>query len=73
MTHQPEKLNLWDRFMNRYRKEVHSRGSDAWSNVKTFNGYPIESTRHHYQRDWVEYKTVDRLTGSETIEREYLT
>lgn len=26
MTHQPEKLNLWDRLFNRYRKEVYEEG-----------------------------------------------
>lgn len=27
----PEKLNLWDRFFNRYRKEIIAEGDDPFS------------------------------------------
>jgi hypothetical protein len=74
MTYQPEKLNLWDRLFNRYRKEVAERGLENWSKTyqDSFTGLPLESTRQTYCRDWVDYRIIDRLTGSVTIEREYL-
>lgn len=65
---QPEKLNLWDRFFNRYRKEVHDRGTENW--ITTYNGVTIEGS--NYSKDWIEYKIIDRVTGGYTIEREYL-
>lgn len=61
-TFQPEKLNLWDRFFNRYRKEVFERGIQHWTNDWGQNRV----------RDWIEYRVIDRLTGSVTIKREYL-
>lgn len=64
MPHQPEVLNLWDRLFNRYRREVADRGSVLWGRVGT--------DLYDYRRLWVEYRVIDRLTGSETIEREYL-
>ena len=67
-----ERLSLWDRWFNRYRREVAERGSENWSHVKTLNGLPLESTRTVYPRDWVEYRITDRVTGSTRIEREYL-
>lgn len=67
----PEKLSLWDRLFNRYRKEVHDRGEEAWGSTPTRGGVPVGETRR-YTRNWVEYRVVDRLTGSYTIEREYL-
>lgn len=67
MTHQSEKLNLWDRIWNRYRKEVADRGS--------IDGYYMGfmGTREYVTREWIEYRVIDRLTGSETLKREYLT
>lgn len=65
MTHQPEKLNLWDRVFNRYRKEVADRGTCLWGRFDT--------DLYDRKRHWVEYRIIDRVTGSETIEREYLT
>lgn len=68
----PEKLSLWDRIFNRYRKEVSNRGEETWSRVVTRDGFPIESSRREYLRNWVEYKVFDRVTGSITIEKDYL-
>jgi len=74
-TNQPEKIGLWDRLFNRYRKVIHQRGQETWSK-RYGEGYfwcqgeviPNSS----FTRNWVEYKIIDRVTGSETIEREYL-
>ena len=63
-----EKLSLWDRFFNRYKRTIHARGSEQWFQKK--HGVRISSSE--YTRDWVEYLVVDRLTGSETIEKKYL-
>ncbi len=61
-----EKLNLWDRLFNRYRKEVMEEGNELWTAYRPFGG----SVR--YGRDYVKYKIIDRLTGSVTIKKEYL-
>lgn len=61
----PEKLNLWDRIFNRYRKEIHQRGQST----RIYSKYPGFETSH----EWIEYRVIDRLTGSETIEIDYLT
>lgn len=66
-----EKLSLWDRWFNRYRREVHRRGKERWHTTYTYYGAPMGEPRH-YARTWVEYKVIDRLTGSFTIERDYL-
>jgi hypothetical protein len=68
MSHIPEKLNLWDRWFNRYRRIVLQRGKGRWHN--TWNGHRIPGSE--FVRNWVEYRVIDRLTGSERIEREYL-
>lgn len=65
----PEKLSLWDRFFNRYRREVAERGTEAWCKQMPYSGKIAGS---EYMRDYVDYKIVDRLTGSESLEREYL-
>lgn len=65
---QPEKINIWERCFNRYRKEIHNRGSDTWH--RSLYGSKLPNSE--YNRDWVEYKIIDRVTGSEEIEREYL-
>lgn len=71
--YQPEQLNLWDRLFNRYRKEVAERGKSEWSRVYSdAYGYPIESTRRPWVRNYVDYHIIDRLTGGYTIKREYL-
>jgi len=64
----PEKLNLWDRLFNRYRKRVSRRGAETITIYA--NGVPIPGSQH--QREYVEYEVTDRLTGSVTIEKEYL-
>ena len=72
---QPEKLSLWDRLFNRYRKVIHQRGHETWE-----KRYGAGSILHPgqvvpcsgYNRDWIEYKIIDRVTGSETIDRVYL-
>lgn len=71
----PEKLNLWDRFFNRYRKEVIVQNAEPWVRTKHTALSDIGHTapvQIQYKRDYVDYKIIDRLTGSETIEREYL-
>lgn len=65
-----EKLNLWDRFFNRHRKEIHNRGEEIWNRSRTLHGVEISSNQ--YTRCWIEYKVFDRVTGSVTIEKEYL-
>jgi hypothetical protein len=69
--HTPEKLSLWDRWFNRHRREVHQRGAETWQATTTYHGVRVGEPRE-YKRQWIEYRKIDRLTGSETIEREYL-
>lgn len=64
MNHIPEQLSLWDRWFNRYRREVVER------KTVTYGAFGTEVFDR--QREVVIYRIVDRLTGSETIEREYL-
>ncbi len=71
MTHTPEHLSLWDRWFNRHRKEVHARGEEEWQTTTTYGGVVVGEPRK-YHRLWIEYRVIDRLTGSERIEREYL-
>jgi hypothetical protein len=67
---QPEKLNLWDRFFNRYRKEIVEQGRESWFR---YNPYiPLDQYKIPYERNFVKYKIIDRITGSESIEMEYL-
>ena len=70
----PEKLNLWDRIFHRYRTIVHQRGHEAWN--KTYPSiYPWAGEivpNSNFTRDWVEYRVIDRVTGSEIIQRKYL-
>lgn len=65
MKYTPEKLNLWDRLFNRYRKEVKEQGEEDWTHYGSAS--PIK-----YVRSYVEYYVIDRLTGGYTIEKEYL-
>jgi hypothetical protein len=60
---QPENLNLWDRLFNRYRKTVLRRHNVI---SQTHDG------RYKQEYPYVEYTVTDRLTGSETIERQWL-
>ncbi len=57
-----EKLSLWDRLFNRYHKEIHRQEIERWRNNRGFE----------WMRTYVEYRVTDRVTGSVTIEREYL-
>lgn len=66
----PEKVSLWDRWFNRYRKTVYNRGSESWGSRDTC--YGVQVGYHEYNRNFVEYLVVDRVTGSERIEKEYL-
>ena len=65
----PEKLNLFDRFFNRYRKEFYQRGEENWH---YHNEWGQNVPNSNYQRNWIEYKVIDRLTGSEAIKRQYI-
>lgn len=67
---QPEKLSLWDRIFNRYRKTIRNQGSENWTRRYHSDGF--ETSQFEYKRDYVEYTVTDRVTGSETIEKEYL-
>ncbi len=67
---EPEKLSLWDRIFNRYRRVIISQGSETWSKRNQL-GQVIQNS--NFTRDYVTYKVIDRVTGSETIERVYLT
>lgn len=67
---QPEKLSWWDRWFNRYRKTPVDKGSEKWAMYSRTTGE--ERPNSGYQREWVMYLVVDRVTGSETLEKEYL-
>ena len=64
-----EKLNLWDRFFNRYKKVIIEEGVENWQRMNKL-GYTIPDS--DYSKDFVKYKIIDRLTGSEIIKKEYL-
>lgn len=66
----PEKLNIWDRLFNRYRKEIIEHGKADEFTKRNPNPYVTE--RITFLREYVKYRVVDRLTGSETIEKIYL-
>lgn len=72
MSFTPEKLNLWDRFFNRYRKEVIKQDKELWETYNTLHGVIVGKAKREYERSVVHYRIVDRLTGSERIEIEYL-
>ncbi len=63
----PEKLNLWDRLFNRYTRTIEGRGASQWTMTLLDSGKSFP-----YHRAWVEYRVTDRLTGSQTLERKYL-
>ncbi len=71
MRHTPEKLSLWDRWFNRYRREVKDQGTEIWQSTRTYQGIPLGDPTD-YARYWVEYRVIDRLTGSERLERTYI-
>jgi hypothetical protein len=68
MQHAPENLNLWDRLFNRYRRVLLDRGAVQRSSYRD----DVKIPGSEFISQWVEYTVIDRLTGSETIEREYL-
>lgn len=68
MSHTPEKLNLWDRVFNRYRKEVIEETTEIWH--ETYKSKKLVGSE--YKRRIIKYRVIDRVTGSETITREYL-
>ena len=63
-----EKLNLWDRIFNRYRTEIYQEGTENWH--RTYEGRKLQGGE--YTRKYVQYKVIDRVTGSETLETQYL-
>lgn len=67
----PEKLNLWDRFFNRYSKElIGIRNERRWEGAY-YDVYVSEYHNEGYY--WLKYgifKKTDRLTGSTTIVEE---
>lgn len=65
---QPEKISVWDRWFNRYRREIVEEGTELW--VK--RPHDCDLLKYEYQRQFVKYKIIDRVTGSERIEKEYL-
>ncbi len=67
--YQPEKLGLYDRFFNRYRRIPIEKGSENWR--KRHSYYWCEWFTK-YARDFIVYEIVDRLTGSVKIEKVYL-
>lgn len=69
---QPENLNLWDRLFNRYRKEIIKEGSEQWFSYPSHVTWVTEEMKIKYLRQFVKYRIIDRVTGSETIKKEYL-
>lgn len=65
---EPEKLTIWDRIFNRYRTVIVEQGTEIWTKFNSQTGADIKS----YSRDFVRYKKIDRVTGSETIILTYL-
>jgi hypothetical protein len=63
-----EKLNLWDRFFNRYKKIAVNQGSEQWKEYHPYSGHVITT----FTRNYVTYHIVDRITGGFTVKKEYL-
>lgn len=64
----PEKLSLWDRLFNRYRREIVQQGQTECYHAM----YGVRLLNSEHVRDWVLYKVIDRVTGSEELEKVYL-
>lgn len=64
----PEKLNLYDRFFNRYRKIPIEQGRETWH--KWHQNY-WNRWLEEFTREFVVYEIVDRLTGSVEIKKVY--
>lgn len=69
--YQPEKLSRWDRWFNRYKKIPVKQGRETWTEQMTHNGVRYGPV-HEFNRNYVEYHVVDRLTGGYTIKKEYI-
>lgn len=72
---QAEKLNLWDRLFNRYRKEIVEQGEENWDKFYGRSYYYCAGQKipnSTYVRNFVVYKIIDRLTGSEELQKVYL-
>ncbi len=65
-----ERLSLFDRIFNRYRKEIIERGSETWT--QRYGCFGVITDKYDFNRQFIVYKVIDRVTGSETIEKEYL-
>ena len=63
-----EKLGIWDRIFNRYRKEILEETEETWH--RTYEGRKMEGTE--FKRKKVKYRVIDRVTGSETISYEFV-
>jgi hypothetical protein len=64
-----EKLNLWDRIFNRYKTVIIEEGIETRQLVSTHYGVIPNS---QFDRKFVKYKKIDRVTGSEEIFQKYL-
>jgi hypothetical protein len=65
----PEKLNLWDRFFNRYTEILvkvayEKRHVEYWHDTTSVG---VDIPEHDYYIKWGTFKKIDRLTGSETM------
>jgi hypothetical protein len=71
---QPENLNIWDRIFNRTRREIIERGQEQWHKTygegSCYQGQKVPNSQ--FTRDFVVYRIIDRVTGSEKIEKKYL-
>jgi hypothetical protein len=67
--YQPEKLNIWDRFFNRYKTIPVEEGEEVWTRTRyEIWNYP----KFEYARKYIKYHKIDRLTGSYMIFQKYL-
>lgn len=64
-----EKLNLWDRIFNRYKTVIIEEGVEARQLYSTHNGVIPNSK---FNKKFVKYKKIDRVTGSEEIFQKYI-
>ena len=69
--YQPEKLSLWDRWFNRYKKVPFERGIDVKEIYDHTHNYenPLKTT---YRYTFIIYHIIDRLTGGYSIKKEFL-
>ena len=69
ITYPPEKLNLWNRFYNRYKTIPVEEGKENWTKIRydLWNHPPFR-----YSRTFIKYHNIDRLTGSYEVFIKYL-